>query len=372
MEITVDRLPFLEAFALVAGVAPARSPKPILRDVKLVAGPDGCWLEATDLEVAIRRDLDGVVVDRPGRVILPKMRVAQILGASADATLDFRVDADRLLRVVGDRAEIKLQTEDPDLFPGFPDAPAAPGRTVAAGDLRTLIRRTIFACDVDSTRYALGGCLVELGDSTVALVATDGRRLARMVAAATADESPSPAESPASGVIPQRALKLIDRSFAGEGPVRLAIDDKAAHVRGDRTRIYSRLVEGRFPRYRDVFPATQGVPAGLEVGTFRRAIEQAAVATAEESRGIDFAFEPGLVRLSGTCADVGSSRVELEIAHDGPAMTVVFDVRYLLDALKPLDDALPLECRLIDGKSPVLFGLEDGYQYVVMPLTRDR
>ncbi len=51
---------------------------------------------------------------------------------------------------------------------------------VRAADLRKLIRRTIFATDVESTRYALGGVLVELTAETITMVGTDGRRLARM------------------------------------------------------------------------------------------------------------------------------------------------------------------------------------------------
>ena len=54
---------------------------------------------------------------------------------------------------------------------------------VAAADLKKLIRRTIFATDVESTRYALGGVLVELTAESIAMVGTDGRRLARMSAA---------------------------------------------------------------------------------------------------------------------------------------------------------------------------------------------
>jgi DNA polymerase-3 subunit beta len=70
--------------------------------------------------------------------------------------------------------------------------------------------------------------------------------------------------------------------------------------------IYSRLVEGRFPRYQDVFPAKSEVKIPMEVGPLRLAVEQASIVTNEESRGVDFKFAPEALTLASQAADVGS------------------------------------------------------------------
>ena len=102
--------------------------------------------------------------------------------------------------------------------------------------------------------------------------------------------------------------------------------------------IYSRLVEGRFPRYQDVFPANVEVKIPLEAGPLRLAVEQASIVTSEESRGVDFQFGAGVLKLASQAADVGSSHVELPIAYEGKTVEITFDPRYLADALKTLDD----------------------------------
>ena len=109
-------------------------------------------------------------------------------------------------------------------------------------------------------------------------------------------------------------------------------------MRTESAVIYSRLVEGRFPRYQDVFPANVEVKIPLEAGSLRMAVEQASIVTSEESRGVDFQFGSGVLRLTSQSADVGSSHVELPIAYDGKAVEITFDPRYLVDALKTLDD----------------------------------
>jgi DNA polymerase III subunit beta len=367
-----NREGLLAAFGMVGGVVPARSPKPILQNIKLVADPEGgSILMATDLEVGIRYRVLGVKVDQPGSVILPTARMGSILRTSTDEELAIEADGDHLI-VRGLHAEFRLPGEDPDHFPEVPDFAAAAHHVVAAADLRRLIRRTIFATDLESTRYALGGVLVELSAETITMVGTDGRRLARMVAPAEAEGgAASPTGNP---VVPVKALKLIERNLDDDDPpVHVAIQSgTAALVRTERAIIYSRLVEGRFPRYQDVFPPSYEVRIPLEIGLLQSAVEQASIVTSEESRGVDFTFAAGLLKLSSQAADVGSSTVELPIDYDGKPVEITFDPRYLLDALKTLEADQPIAAELIDHKNAAVFKTDDRYTYVVMPLTRDR
>jgi DNA polymerase-3 subunit beta len=338
----------------------------------LIAEADeGSVLMGTDLEVGIRHRVLGIKVDQPGSVILPTVQIGSILRTSTDADLAIETDDERLV-VRGLHSEFTLPVEDASLFPEVPDFGVSSYYVVAASDLKKLIRRTIFATDVESTRYALGGVLVELTPESIALVGTDGRRLARMSAGAEGENDPeAPTGFP---VIPVKALKLIERDLGdGDPPVHLAIQSgTAVLMRTESAVIYSRLVEGRFPRYQDVFPANVEVKIPLEVGSLRMVVEQASIVTSDESRGVDFEFGPGVLRLVSQSADVGSSQVELPISYDGKAVEITFDPRYLIDALKTLDDSTAITAELIDSKNAAVFKTDDHYTYVVMPLTRER
>src|SRR5262245_46321681 len=91
MKITCNREKLLHAFQTVAAIVPARSPKPILQNVKLEVVAGGATLMATDLEVGIRYETSGVEVETPGAAILPVQRFGSILRESSDAT--FRIEA---------------------------------------------------------------------------------------------------------------------------------------------------------------------------------------------------------------------------------------------------------------------------------------
>lgn len=370
MKALINRKGLLAAFQAVASVAPTRSPKPILQSLKLIVGDDGSTLMASDLEIGIRYRVLGVKVDHPGSVILPTAKMQQILATSSDEELSIETDESGL-SVKGLRSKFRLPSEDPDLFPEVPEFDTASYYAVGAADLRKLIRRTMFATDPESTRYALGGCLVEIGAESIAMIATDGRRLAKMTTPAEAmyDTQP-PVGSP---VLPLKALKLIDRNIDDDDtPVHLAFATSHVLIRTDSATIYTRLVEGRFPRYQDVFPTATAIRIPLEVGPLRGAVEQASIATSQESRGVDFTFAAGALVLASQASDVGSSTIELPIDYDGPEVVIAFDPRYLTEALKVLDPSSSIVVELIDHKNAAVFKTDDSYNYVIMPLTRER
>jgi len=360
------------AFALAASIAPARSPKQVLQDVKLSTGPDGATLEATDLEVAVRVRVGGAEIDEPGDALLPTARFGAILRTWGGGPIPLALDDGGTLRVGSGRAAYKLNVGDASLFPSVPAAPTGLRREVDADALATALKRTVFACDPHNTRFALGGVLFEPDPDDAGrllLVATDGRRLARAaVVAATAGGG----GGEATRVVPVKAVKLLLRSLPGGGSVAMAFDGRSMAAAIGGVEVWSRLVEGRFPAYRDVFPA--GVPhrAAFAAGALRAAVEQAAVVTGDESRGVDFALSAGSLRLSARAADAGESAVECDAGYDGPEVAFTLDPNYILDMLRTLDADAAVVLAAIDAKHGVVLTADDGaYAYVAMPMTRE-
>src|SRR5256885_978912 len=174
MKITCNREKMLHAFQTVAAIAPARSPKPILQNVKLEVTQDKATLMATDLEVGIRYEVDGIEVDAPGAAVLPVARFGSILRESSDAT--FRIESGNDGTTIrGERSQFKLPSENPQDFPPIAEFGESSYYEVSARLFRELIRRTIFATDNESSRYALGGIKLEWKDNVLTAVGTDGQ-----------------------------------------------------------------------------------------------------------------------------------------------------------------------------------------------------
>ncbi len=371
MKIVCQREPFSHAFQTAAAVAPSRSSKPVLHNLKLDAGPSGGILSGTDLEIGIRMQLDGLEVLAEGSVLLPTDRFGSILRESPDEKLTIETDG-RQIQVRGHQSEFQLPSVNPDEFPAVPDFSEERYHEMAVPFFRELIRRTVFATDTESSRYALGGVLFELTEDGVTAVATDGRRLARQ-------EGPGQSVGGhVSGdntiIIPTKALQIMERTLTDSGATaQLATRENDVLMRSGAATVYSRLVEGRFPRWREVFPKHgeyDCIHLELPIGPFHAAVRQAAIVTSAERRGVEFTFGDGRVTLAAHGAEHGESHVELPVAYEGEPLPISLDPRYLSDFLRVLSPEKTFTIELRGSKTAAVCVTDDGYGYVIMPLAR--
>jgi len=211
MKATCKRESLLAAFQTASSVAPTRSPKPILQNVKLVAKGDVATLIATDLEVGIRVEVADIEVETEGEVILPIGQFGSILRETTDEKISIET-IDTQIIVRGDRSEFKLSTSEPAEFPAVAEFDANSYHEISARLLRELIRRTVFSTDNESSRYALGGVLLEMSEKEIIAVGTDGRRLATMKGPAISVEGHTTVEN--ATIVPSKAMHLIERSLS--------------------------------------------------------------------------------------------------------------------------------------------------------------
>jgi len=295
--------------------------------------------------------------------------VISILRELRDDSVDIEATADAIW-IRSASSEFRLSAEDPAEFPPVAAFSESSYHVVPAKSLKEMIRRTLFATDVESTRYALGGILLELKDNQLSLAATDSRRLAVVTSNCKSEGEQAESTSP---VVPAKAMSLIERSITdSEEEVYLAVHTNDVVVKCGLSTIYSRLVEGRFPKYQDVIPAQSNATIDMVVEPFYSAVRQAQIVTNDESRGVDFQFADGQLTLSSKAADVGESKVELPISYEGDDVTITFDPRFVADFLKVLELESQVQLSLIDSESAAVLRSGEDYTYVIMPLSRER
>lgn len=367
MKVRCHREGLLSAVQLASVAVPSRDVKPILRNLKAIADGDRCTLLATDLELGIRLDVRGLQVEEPGEAILPAARTLAILRESTDEELAIEADP-QSCQIRGQYNEFEMSGEDPANFPDVPAFTEETYHELSAGMLREMIRRTIFAAATENPRYAVTGILWELEGEKARLIATDGRRLAVCEGAATPHGGHNTRGQ--THVVPTKAMGLLERNLHDpDEPVRVSLRPNEALFKTERAMIYSRLVEGRYPPYREVFPKKPTAKVVLTVGPFHAAVRQAAIMTDDESKRVIFTFDKKKLTLQARGSASGRSKVELPLEYEGKKIDINFDPRFVTDMLRVLnpDDTLTVE--LTDGNSVALFRHGDQYSYVVMPLS---
>lgn len=370
MKIQFEREAMARAFQMVASVVPSRTSKPILQNVKLDAKEDGVTLMATDLELGIRSEVSEVIIDTPGTVVLPVDRMGAVLRESSDEKLTLEDDGTRL-KITGLNSRFQLPSQDPAEFPDIRPFTEATYYVIPGRVFRELIRRTAFATDTESTRFALGGVLLDVSEGKLIGVGTDGRRLAKQEGAVSAVGEMN--EQSVGLIVPTRAMKLFERALtdADEEVHLVGQGNNDVLVRCGRTTIFARLVEGRFPNWRGVFPHAEGsIRLELPVGPFLSSVRQAAIVTSTDHPGVNFHFVDGAMTIAGHGAERGESNINFPVAYDGEEIVIRLSPKYLIEFLSVLDAEKMVSLQLKDSSTALVCRTDDGYEYVIMPLAQ--
>lgn len=370
MIVTCQRSGLLNACQITGVAIPSRTTMPVYMNVKAIAEPDCLTIMATDLEVGIRYELRGINVEEPGEAILPVDKLTSILRECTDAEVDLDADPQRTF-VKTSYSEYEMPGEDPASFADIANFEAKDTYyELAAGDLLRMIRRTVFAAAKEEGKYAMRGVLWDMEDKVAKLVATDGKRLA--VASGPCVAQGSGDHKGQSHLVPPKAMNLLERILAdgdASQPVQVCLRANDALFRTEKAVVYSRLVEGRFPSYRDVIPKKANVKVPIIVAEFLAAIRQAAIMTDDESKRITFHFTEGKVGLEAQGATTGKSKVSMKLTdYVGPPLTISFDPVYLTEVLRVLDGAEVLQLDMVDGQKSAVFRSGSDYLYLVVPM----
>ena len=371
MKIKVNRESFQKVFQIASAVAPVRSPKTILQNIKLNVTEKETVLTATDMELGVRLEVPDVQVEVPGQAVILVSRLNMILRESSDEILTIEADSEKTL-VTGQNSRFELSAHNPDEFPEVAEFNEKDYFEVSANVLKEMIKRTLFATDAESSRYALGGVLLEIEKDNIIAVGTDGRRLATMQGAIKTVGKP--VSSTTTTIVPSRAMQLIERLVPdSDSVVQLAPRSNDLLLKQSNSVFYTRLVEGRFPKWRDVLPSRQETNRiDIPVGPMYSALRQAAIVASEESRGVDFTFKNGTLVLSNSTAEVGQSRIEMPVPFDNDELTITLDHRYVADFLKVLQPDKTFTFDVENGDQAAYCQTDDNYGYVIMPLSKDR
>ena len=371
MKIQFDPKDFSPKFKLAASVAAARDIKPILQNVKIKADKKvGVILQATDTEIGIRITFGCDVVNN-GEAVLPTKRLTQILDLTGEDRLTIESSESNAV-VNGEKEKYDLNTQPPDEFPNVEEFGEDAYHDVPARALKEMIRRTVFATDTENVRYALGGVYFEMVENNISVVATDGRRLAWQEGKGECVKDHKVEAS----ILPVRTLQILervlnDKSIDEDDNIKMAVSANRVLFQCKDITVFSRLVEGRFPKWRTIIPQTEDdTPVTIESGTLLSAVRRAQITTTDLDPGVHFIFDKGNLSLKGEGKEIGNAMSEVTISYDGPEKKIKLDPKFMTSFLAVLESSTVVSIFLPPDNDPVKITADDGgYVYVVMPMS---
>ncbi len=177
MKVICDREKLREGLSIANNVVPAKSTRPVLENVCLVATDDALELVGTDLEVSVRFRIEDVEVTDPGPAVIPARVTLDFVRDLSGETVTLETK-DGKCSITSGADSCELVTVDPDEFPVISRFSGEGTVSMQGGSFMKLVGQTSFAAAREPGRYAMHGVLTEVDNDILRLVATDGRRLA--------------------------------------------------------------------------------------------------------------------------------------------------------------------------------------------------
>jgi DNA polymerase-3 subunit beta len=371
MKITVERGAFLKALSHVQSVVERRNTIPILSNVLIDAGQGRLKLTATDLDIEIVESIPADVL-RNGSATAPAHMLYDIVrkmpeGAQVQAEL-LAAEGGRLAVSAGSvRFELAcLPRED---FPQMASGALPHKFRVPVEGLRRLIDKTRFAISTEETRFYLNGIYLHAttskGKPVLRAAATDGHRMARFEL-----EQPDGASEMHGIIIPRKTIGELRRLLDdAEGAIDVSLSDTKIQFVTGGVEMTSKLIDGTFPDYERVIPASNDKSLSLDSREFAQAVDRVSTISADKTRAVKLSLSRDKLTLTVVNPDSGTATEELAATYSAGALEIGFNARYVLDITGQIEGK-DIRFLLSDAGSPTLIEdtNDDSTLYVLMPM----
>lgn len=334
MQLTISREKLQEGLAAVAASVPAKTTLPVLANILVETTDRGIRLSGTDLDIAVMTEV-AADVETAGAVTIPAKKLSEIARELPPSPVRMAAVGEQRITIECGRSRFKLLGLPRDEFPTFPSVRFAESWRVKSGDLQKVISHTVFAVSTEESRPILNGVLWELRADHMAMVATNGHRLAKMEVPIEADVTPS-----SDLIVPPKALEQVRRLFPAEEELEIARGENHIGFRSPFTAVFTRLIEGPYPNYEQVIPRDNDRVAVADKGALIGALKRMSVVASDQTHRIRLSFNSGMLKFSVQTPDLGEAQDELPIRYTGDQLDIGFNASYLLEILRyiPTDE----------------------------------
>lgn len=356
-----------EALQFVIRAVAVKPMTPILAGIYLKAEGSMLELQANNFSTGIITRIP-VNTEVSGVTVVSGKRFQEFVRNMPDDTITFSdEDNNNSLRIESGGASVELLTMTAGDFPKVKTPETDNSFKIRTTTLRSLVRKTIFAVAKDDTRPIFTGGCFEIKGDTISLVATNTHRLA------LARDKVVDSSGDCNFVVPADTLRgIMLRIDPADVENYITINYSARNVTFsfDNVFVTARLIDGMFPPYDKVIPASSQTHVVLDTGEFKNAVEFVSLMSREtEYNTVKFSFTNGAVEISSNSPEVGGAGQAVEAQIDGEDLEISFNVSYIADVLRVID-AKELNVALNDKYSPAAFTEpgNDNYIYIVTPV----
>lgn len=350
--------------SVVKGVA-SKTTKPILEGILIQTNDKEIKLTTYDLELGIEYTMECDVKEQ-GSTVVNAMMFTEIIRKLPDSEINININENNLLTIECEGALYKLATMNPDEFPELPKIEIENSIELEQSALKNMIKKTIFAVSTEENRPIFTGCLFEIKNNKLNIVAIDGFRLALRTINLPVQVNDFKAVIPAKSL--NEVNKILEDSFES---VKIGISKNQAVFEMENCKIVTRILDGEFLNYASVIPENWQTRIRVEKNSLQNSFERISLISSssmEKEKKYPVKVTIDIGKLTILCTNqTGDAKEEVFISTEGKNLEVGFNPKYFLDSLKAIDEE-EIFVEFGTNVSPCLIKSVENNDYVYMIL----
>ena len=367
MKIICEKDKILKAINSVTKAVASKTTMPILEGILIQTNDNEVKFTTYDLEIGIEYVIDSNVEEQ-GATVVNAIMFSEIIRKLPDTEIHISLNEKNLLVIECEGSLYKLATMNPDEFPELPQINVENSIEIEQNSLKEMIRKTIFAVSTEENRPIFTGCLFEIKNNKLNVVAVDGFRLAwksKFLQNHVNDFT---------AVIPGRTLNEVNKIILDSfDMIKIGVAKNQALFEMENCKLVTRLLDGEFLNYASVIPENWETRVRVNRNALQNCFERISLISSssiekEKKYPVKVAIDIGKLTISCT-NQTGDAKEEMYVSTEGQNLEAGFNPKYFLDALRAIDD----EEIFVDfgtSISPcIIRPVDDGdYIYMILPI----
>jgi len=362
MLVVCQGLELSDAFLRVSKAISNKITNPILEGIKISAEDNILTLSATDMELSIEKKIKADVKIE-GETVVPGKFITEFVKKLTNSEIELEVNEKNQLLIRYDGNESVIQCYNTAEYPGFKKIKTDNYFGISQKDFKNLVSKVIFSVALDDSRPVLKGVLFDINNNSITSVALDGYRLAEVNKKIISNLVKSI-------VIPQRSLNEVSKILNDSDEViNIYIDDNAIMIDNNDTKIISRLLEGDFINYKQIIPANFETFVIVNKVQIEDALERVSLLTkVGQNNFVKFEISENNLNLTSN-SEIGNIKENLSATTSGKDVSIAFNPRYLLEALRVNSNEFIKMCFNKSTNPCVIVPTEENeFLYLILPV----
>ncbi len=363
MKLVCSKSNLLSGVQIVSKAVPNKTTMSILECILIDANNGEIKLTANDMELGIETIIDGDIIEK-GIVALDAKIFLEIVRKLPDNDITIDTDASYKTVITCEKAKFTIIGKSGEDFSYLPQIERTDSMIISQFTLKEVVRQTIFSISDNENNKLMTGELFDINGDVLKVVSLDGHRVSiRKIQL-------KDTYAPKRVVVPGKTLNEVSKILPGgaDSNVEISFTDKHIVFEFDQTTVVSRLIEGEYFKIEQMLSSDYETKVKINKKELLSCIDRATLLVKEgDKKPIIINITDGSMELKINSI-IGSMNEEIEIEKSGKDLMIGFNPKFLIDALRVIDDE-EVDLYMVNPKSPCFIkNVEESYIYMILPV----